>query len=98
MERGVTQGDVDSPTIFNLIIDAVLRKIKRDINFGKSTMSFYADDGLVENSDSESLQRDVDELVCLFAKFGLESKQRKDEIYGSERPSGSSSTESHSIQ
>ena len=35
VERRVTQGDVDSPIIFNLIIDAVLRKIKGDVNFGK---------------------------------------------------------------
>ena len=73
VERGVTQGDVDSPIIFNLIIDVVLRRMKGDIDFGNLTMSFYADDGLVENSDPRKLQRDMDEMVGLFAKFGLGS-------------------------
>ena len=27
IERGCTQGDVDSPTIFNILIDAVLRRL-----------------------------------------------------------------------
>jgi len=60
-----------------LIIDAVLRRMKEDIDFGKSTMSFYADDGLVENSDPRKLQRDMDEMVGLFAKFGLRANREK---------------------
>ena len=36
VKRGVTQGDVDSPTIFNLIMDAVLRKVQKEEDLGLS--------------------------------------------------------------
>ena len=54
-ERGDTQGDMYSPIIFNLIIDTVIWKVKEDMDFGKSEMLFYADDGLLENSDAVAL-------------------------------------------
>ena len=77
VERGATQGGVDSPIIFNLIIDAVIWKVKEDMDFGRSVMLFYADDGLIENSDETALQRDVDAMVNLFAKFGLKANREK---------------------
>ena len=30
VDQGVTQGDTDSPMIFNLIIDAVLQKVQEE--------------------------------------------------------------------
>ena len=77
VERGVTQGDTDSPIIFNLIVDAVLRKIQGEAAYGKSVSSFYADDGLVENTDHRALQRDLDNMVALFARFGLKANRDK---------------------
>ena len=77
VERGATQGDVDSPVIFNLIIDAVLRKVTEEIDFGGSKLSFYADDGLLEHTDPKALQRDVDRVVDLFALFGLKANREK---------------------
>ena len=77
VERGVTQGDVDSPVIFNLIVDAVLRKIQEEEEFGLSEMCFYADDGLLEHTDPVALQRDVDRVVVLFSKFGLRANKDK---------------------
>ena len=47
VDRGCTQGDVDSPIIFNIIIGAVLRAWKASEGFGKSDSCFYADDGLI---------------------------------------------------
>ena len=67
VERGVTQGDVDSPVIFNLIVDAVLRKIQEEEEFGLSEMCFYADDGLLEHTDPVALQCDVDRVVVSFS-------------------------------
>ena len=72
--RGVTQGDTDSPIIFNLIVDVVLRCYSES---GESTSSFYADDGLLENKDHITLQRDLDCVIELFGFFGLEANQGK---------------------
>ena len=77
MERGVTQGDVDSPGIFNLIVDAVLRKVQEEEEFGLSEMCFYADDGLLKHTDPVVLQRDVDRVVVLFSKFVLRPNKDK---------------------
>ena len=57
VEKGVTQGDIDSPIIFNLIIDAVLRKIQSEETYGKSDLSFYADNGLLEGGCKTASKR-----------------------------------------
>ena len=65
----MTQGDLDSPVIFNLIVDVVLRKVQEEEDFGLTEMCFYADDGLLEHTDLDAFQRDVDRVVTLFTKF-----------------------------
>ena len=77
VERGETQGDVDFPVIFNLIVDAVLRKLQEEEEFGLSEMCFYEDDGLLEHTDPVALQRDVYRVVVLFSKFGLRANRMK---------------------
>ena len=80
IERGCTQGDTDSPVIFNLIVDAVLRTWKNLPSFKGSLASFYADDGLIENKNSEDLQLDLDELVKLFMTIGLKTNGKKTKL------------------
>ena len=51
-ERGVTQGDIESPTLFNIMIDAVCKQLfsHLKIQFPEDEMSvvaFYADDGYI---------------------------------------------------
>ena len=75
VQRGCIQGDTNSPIIFNLIIDAVLRTWKQE--GGKSRASFYADDGLVENTEANILQKDLDTLIELFERVGLETNEIK---------------------
>ena len=65
MNRGCTQGDTDSPVIFNIIIDAVLRKWKTIEGFNNSRALFYADDGLIENENPEELQKDMDAILIV---------------------------------
>ena len=77
VERGCTQGDIDSPIIFNVIMDAVLRKWMRNESFGKSDSTFYADDGLIENTNPIALQKDLDEMISLFEKVGLRTNEDK---------------------
>ena len=57
IKRGCTQGDVDSPVIFNIIIDAVIQSWKPSELYNNSSALFYADDGLVENIDPYKLQK-----------------------------------------
>ena len=80
VERGCTQGDIDSPVIFNLIVDAVIRSAKEKGEHWGSILCFYADDGLVENVDPEKLQLDLNKLVDLFKRVGLETNEIKTKL------------------
>ena len=77
VRRGCTQGDVDSPIIFNVIIDAVLRAWKKREGFQNSKACFYADDGLLEHNDAILLQQDLDKIIDLFSKIGLQPNAQK---------------------
>ena len=75
MERGCTQGDIDLPIIFNVIIDTVVRCWKQLNEQSKSF--FYADDGLLENTNPEDLQKDLDLIIKLFERLGLKTNKTK---------------------
>ena len=77
VERGVTQGDIDSPIIFNILVDAVVRKFLEDPINRQSTSTFYADDGRIENEDPQKLQRDIDIICGLFERVGLRTNIKK---------------------
>ena len=77
VDRGCTQGDVDSPIIFNVIIDAVLRAWKASDDFKESSSCFYADDGLLQHHDPVALQKDLDCIIELFGKMGLKPNATK---------------------
>ena len=82
-ERGVTQGDPLSPTIFNVVVDAVVRHWVTGViadaeergKLGKGRRHqaalFYAYDGMVASSDPRWLQGDFNTLVGLFGRVGL---------------------------
>ena len=77
MDRGCTQGDTDSPIIFNIIVDGVLRSWKGNEAYEESDALFYADDGLMENTDPEKLQKDMNRIIALFEKVGLRTNETK---------------------
>ena len=77
VRRGCTQGDTNSPIIFNLIVDAVLRTWKQHPEYQQSQSCFYADDGLLEHTDSEKLQSDLDIITELFGRVGLKANAEK---------------------
>jgi hypothetical protein len=77
--RGVTQGDILSPTIFNIVCDAIIRAWKVGVTDGHITSSdgggatheeiaamLYADDGLLASNRPDILQGGTDYLVDLF--------------------------------
>ena len=74
VRRGVTQGDFLSPTIFNLMVDGILREwdwqlIEMGLGFDdvrRLLACFYADDGIVAARDPKDLQDAFDLLIALF--------------------------------
>ena len=83
-ERGVTQGDPLSPTIFNVVVDAVVchwvmlaveeaeMRGDRGREGRHQAALFYADDGIVASVDPCWLQWDFTTLVGLFDRVGLQ--------------------------
>ena len=79
----VTQGDIISPTIFNIVVDAVvcywLSQVvgegSENTGLGLTATNkltiFYADDGLVVAHDHEWLPHAIDVLSGLFEQVGL---------------------------
>ena len=76
----MTQGDPLSPTIFNVVVDAVVRHWvnmaleegeKRGGEGRHQAAFFYADDGMVASSEPRWLQWAFDALVSLFEQVGL---------------------------
>ena len=82
-ERGVMQGEPLSPTIFNVVVDAVVRNwvhrvVEEEEARGETGREvrhqaelFYANDGTVTSSDPAWLQGAFNALVGLFDRVGL---------------------------
>ena len=87
--RGMTQGDPLSPTIFNVVVDAVVRNwvavvvagAEEQGKHGKESRHqaslFYADNGMVASSDPCWLQGTFNTLVGLFDRLGLRTNAGK---------------------
>jgi len=88
--RGCTQGDVLSPTIFNIVCDAIIRYWLTVVGPGTDTATaglgtyvqdnqafFYADDGLIGSTDPEWLQEAFNFLTELFERVGLKTNTNK---------------------
>ena len=77
-----------SPTIFNLMVDAVIRKWERllllkGIPLGEIrelVAVFYADDGLIAARSPKKLQTAIDLLTGLFDRVGLQTNTKKTEV------------------
>ena len=82
-ERGVTQGDPMSPTILNVLVDAVVRhwvhRIMEDAEARRDHQAtlFYADEGMVFSLDPAWLQVAFTALVGFFDRVGLRKNAGK---------------------
>ena len=82
VDCGVTQGDPDSPIIFNVIVDAVIRMwelefIEENIDNNKLYLGFYADDGLLAGQDADEIKIGLEKLEDLFGRLGLKMNDSK---------------------
>ena len=87
-ERGVMQGNPLSPTIFNVVLDAVVQhwleglqasKEEKDADGGEGHFSavFYVDGGMVGATDPKWLQGAFSALVAIFDRVGLQTNVDK---------------------
>ena len=76
-ERGATQGDIISPTIFNIIVDAVIRVWTKQRETETISVIFYADDGRLAGSNHQAIQQGMDDMKELFATVGLQMSESK---------------------
>ena len=88
-ERGVTQSDLLSPTIFNVVVDAVVRHWATGVIADAEARGelrkegrhqaelFYADDGMIASSDPRWLQGAFNTLAGLFDRVGLRTNVGK---------------------
>ena len=87
--RGVTQGDPLSPTIFNVLVNVVVRhwlniavteaekRRERGREGRHQAALFYADDVMLASSDPQWLQWAFTQLVGLFDRVGLNTTRGK---------------------
>ena len=87
--RGVTQGGPLSPRLFNIVVDAVVRKwLRRAIGddaakdgvaqmAAKFIALFYVDDGFIASRNPVLLQKCLDILVSVFERVGLYTNVQK---------------------
>jgi hypothetical protein len=77
--RGVRCGDVDSPIIFNIVIDAIIRDIEvcRPEETATADQLFYADDGAIMDTDPDKVQRLTDDYTERFSRVGLMMNDKK---------------------
>ncbi len=77
--RGVRQGDIVSPMIFNIVLDAVIREWEVQMGENNVDTQFYADDGLLSGNDEKEIQRALDLMTDGFARVGLKMNAQKTE-------------------
>ncbi|MGL4351544.1 MAG: RNA-directed DNA polymerase [Plesiomonas shigelloides] len=81
-DRGVKQGDIPSPTFFNLVVDLVIRAeeaARLESGGGDVRVVFYADDGRLGGEDPLLVQASLTRFVDLFARMGLQMNAVKTE-------------------
>jgi Reverse transcriptase (RNA-dependent DNA polymerase) len=78
--RGVRQGEIMSPKLFNIMIDAVIRDYEERARIDNKTLiQFYADNGFIGSPDYVVAQYTLNVLGQSFQSFGLNINDEKTE-------------------
>jgi exonuclease III len=87
-ERGIPQGDITSPIIFNILVDCVLREWYRLLEDPTIlSVYFYADDGRLSGYSPTAIQFGLDLFQDLFSRIGLHFNAKKTKTMISINPS-----------
>ena len=78
-KRGVRLGDILSPMIFNIMMDAVIRYWESEEQEEDRNVQFYADDGLLCGPEGPELQCALDFFATSFRSLRLEMNAKKTE-------------------
>lgn len=82
----VTQGDVVSPTLFNLVIDMVMRNLQLNIQLQEgisnpySGLVFYTDDGYIGGTNQSRVQHFLNLSTHEFQALGLATNAFKTKV------------------
>ena len=73
---GVTQGDILSPTFFNIIVDSILKRLYYEMNYNpylkiKTASLFYADDGEIIGEYPMEIQELLNRMMGHFQMYDL---------------------------
>jgi exonuclease III len=79
VNAGVRQGDVISPLLFNVVVDAILRRADREMPemLERVQKVFYADDGRLGGEDAVEVQAVLDLVSDSFERVGLDVNTSK---------------------
>lgn len=81
VERVVTQRNVVSATLFNILVDTIIWYWGDTMDIGDTvSSSFYANDGLLQGEDSSTVQAALDFLLELFKHVGLQVNTEKTNV------------------
>jgi Reverse transcriptase (RNA-dependent DNA polymerase) len=77
--RGVTQGDIISLMIFNLVLDCIIKawKLEHPEKAEIIQAILYVDDRLLHTEDAKALQETLDEFTEYFLRVGLHMNAAK---------------------
>jgi Reverse transcriptase (RNA-dependent DNA polymerase) len=77
--RGVTQGEIVSPMIFNIVLDCIIKAWQNDHPEMAVLIQavFYADDGLLQSVDEDALQNALDMFTEYSKTVGLQMNAQK---------------------
>jgi hypothetical protein len=67
--RGVTQGDIVSPTVFNIIVDAVVCCWRTTASAETVHNLIFADDGWLASPNADKIQESLECLTDLFRRL-----------------------------
>jgi Reverse transcriptase (RNA-dependent DNA polymerase) len=76
-ERGVWQGNIISPIIFDIVVDCVLREWYCILGETDLRAIFYADDGRLAGYSADNMQKVLDLFITLFSRVGLQMNADK---------------------